>query len=93
MTPTKKINPPLFWGDVMSEDVEMNEPEEWVVCDACGRSYPRKEENRIYYGEEVFLKCPHCGSTNMGVVIKKEDEGTVAEKNFDVDEEREQDVE
>ena len=78
------------------------ESEESVVCESCGRSYPRTEENRVYYGGDPFLKCPYCGLTNIGVVIKKENEGTVIEKDFDVDEEkwlkehpdqREQDVE
>lgn len=77
----------------------MNEParNEWevwcpflemVVCESCHRSYPQTEENRIYYGEDAFLKCPHCGFTNIGVVIKKETEGTIAEKEFDVDEKK-----
>ena len=65
----------------------MNKELELVVCESCGRSYPRTEENRIYYGEDPFLKCPYCGLTSIGVVIKKEDEGVV-EKDYDIDEEK-----
>jgi len=65
----------------------MSASEETVICEACRRSYPRTKENRIYIGADAFLKCPHCGFTNIGVFIK-EDEGVIAEKDYDVDEEK-----